>query len=67
MFANRPNQHGLWLGVKLMPAKGLNQHGLELGEKLMPAHRPNNMDWSVATACQETWREAKANRVSWWV
>ncbi len=41
MLANRPNQHGLWLGVKLMPAKGLNQHGLELGEKLLLAHRPN--------------------------
>lgn len=41
MLANGPNQHGLWLGVKLMPAKGQTQYGQELGEKVLPAHQPN--------------------------
>lgn len=41
MLAKRPKQHGLCLGVRVMPVEGLNEDGLDLDETLLSVHCPS--------------------------
>lgn len=64
MLANRPNQRGLWRGMKLMPDKLLIHRELELGYKPLPLTDQITMDGPVANASQDD-SEGNAKKVIW--